>query len=50
MDEEMLILSDLDTTDIFKMRNRIKNYILNNVQLSRVGMEKSVKNLQEKLK
>lgn len=27
VDEENKILSDLDSTDVFTMRNRIKNYI-----------------------
>ena len=34
-DEENAIVSDLETTDIYKLKNRIKNYIENNVKLNR---------------
>ena len=35
LEKEAAILSDLETTDIFKMKDRIKNYIENNVRLNR---------------
>ena len=36
--EELRILSDLETTGVFKMRDEIKHYILNNIQLERKGL------------
>jgi hypothetical protein len=43
--EEEEIILDLDTTELYKMRGRIKHYILNTVQLER----ESYKIKQEKL-
>lgn len=42
IEEEKRILSDLDSTDVFNMRGRIKNYILDNVQLNRKGLKLTV--------
>jgi len=49
IEEEKSILKDIETTDIFKMRSRIKNYIENNVQLNREGLKITLHNLNDKL-
>lgn len=36
--EEASILTDLDTTAVFHMRDRVRNYIVNTVQLERQGL------------
>ena len=38
MKEEQTILDDLETTNVYDMRSRIKNYIENNVRLNREGL------------
>lgn len=47
-DEENNIISDLETTEIFKMKGRIKNYIENNVRLNRQGLKNTIRQLNEK--
>jgi len=37
-EEENAILSDLETTDVFRLQGRIKNYIENNVRPNRLAM------------
>ena len=44
--EEQQILADLDTTEVFQMRSKISNYIKNNVQLERQGLNLQVKTLK----
>ena len=41
-EEEASILNDAETSDNFVMRNRIKNYIENNVQLNREGLKLTI--------
>jgi len=45
---EMQILVDLETTEVFKMRDRIKRYIEENVQVERNGLNYRIKSLNEK--
>ena len=45
--EEIQILSDLETTEVFQMRTKIINYIKNNVQLERQGLNLQVKTLKQ---
>lgn len=40
--EEASILADLDTTAVFHMRDRVKNYIVNTVQLQRQGLNTKI--------
>jgi t-SNARE complex subunit (syntaxin) len=47
LEQEQAILDDLETTDIFKMKQRIKNYIENNVRLNRIGLKNTIKHLRE---
>jgi hypothetical protein len=42
-DEENLLLDDIETTEIFKMKGRIKSYIENDVRLNRQGLQSSIK-------
>jgi len=42
MKEEQTILDDLETTNVYDMRSRIKNYIENNVRLNREGLNLTV--------
>lgn len=44
--EEQQILQDLETTEVFQMRTKIINYINNNVQLERQGLNLQVKALK----
>ena len=44
-EEEQQILDDLDTTAVFTMRERIRQYIKNNVQLEREGLKRKLQNL-----
>ena len=40
---EMQILDDLETTQVFNMRETIRNYIKNNVWLEREGLNLKIK-------
>ena len=46
-DEENAILSDLETTDIFKLKGRVKNYIENNVKLNRKALKTTMKKMHQ---
>ena len=43
----MQLLIDLETTDVFRMRDRIKDYINHNVQVERNGLNTTVKQLKD---
>jgi hypothetical protein len=45
VDEENAILSDLETTDIFKLKGRVKNYIENNVKLNRQASKTTMRKM-----
>lgn len=47
IDQEKKILEELETTSVFIMRPAIKNYIENNVQLYRQGINLQLKQLRE---
>ena len=46
--EEQDIIDDIETTELFKMKGRIKNYIENNVRLNRLGLKNTIKELDER--
>lgn len=48
--EEQSILHDVQSLQTnFNLRNRIRNYIENNVQLNRQGLKLTIKKLHEKM-
>jgi len=50
LEEEQAIIDDIETTELFKMKGRIKNYIENNVRLNRQGLKNTIKQLDETAK
>lgn len=48
LQEEQAIIDDIETTELFKMKGRIKNYIENNVRLNRQGLKNTIKQLDER--
>jgi hypothetical protein len=49
IEEEKEILEELETTSVFNMREKLKNYIENSVQLHRKGMNLQIQKMQEQL-
>lgn len=47
--EELKILEDLDTTNVFNMRNDIKNFIECHVQFFRQGANMTIRQLNSRL-
>lgn len=47
-DEEIQIILDLETTEVFKMRDRIKSYLKNTIRLEREGVTIQIKELKRK--
>lgn len=46
---EEKLLADLQTTELFKMKDRFAEYITEYVQLEREGLCNRIKNLEEKI-